>query len=67
MTDLNPFYCDGCPRCLHRDNPPTNGITAASLLAAYIATIPAANWLVDHYGAVPVGPGLLAPAGVYAV
>ncbi|MBQ1167288.1 VUT family protein, partial [Streptomyces sp. A73] len=24
-------------------------------------------WLVDHYGAVPVGPGLLAPAGVYAV
>ncbi|MBQ1167253.1 VUT family protein, partial [Streptomyces sp. A73] len=42
-------------------------MTAASLLAAYIATIPAANWLVDHYGAGPVGPGLLAPAGVYAV
>ena len=37
------------------------------LLAAYVATIPAANWAVAHYGAVPVGFGLLAPAGVYAV
>lgn len=42
-------------------------LAAPGLLAAYIATIPAANWLVDHYGAVPVGPGLVAPAGVYAV
>lgn len=37
------------------------------VLAAYIATIPAANWAVAHYGAVPVGFGYMAPAGVYAV
>ncbi|GAA2629969.1 VUT family protein [Streptomyces axinellae] len=42
-------------------------VRAVVLLAAYIATIPAANWAVAHYGAVPVGPGLLAPAGVWMV
>jgi uncharacterized PurR-regulated membrane protein YhhQ (DUF165 family) len=47
-------------------NPPRL-ITATGLLAAYIATIPAANLAVTHYGAVPVGFGLVAPAGVYAV
>lgn len=36
-------------------------------LTAYIATIPAANLLITEYGTVPVWPGLLAPAGVYAV
>ncbi|OKI16558.1 VUT family protein [Streptomyces sp. CB03911] len=36
-------------------------------LAAYIATIPTANWAVQHYGMVPVGLGYLAPAGVYLV
>jgi queuosine precursor transporter len=36
-----------------------------AVLAAYIATIPAANWLVTRYGPVPVGFGLFAPAGVY--
>lgn len=35
-------------------------------LAGYIGTIVAANWLISAYGAVPVGFGLLAPAGVYA-
>ena len=40
---------------------------AVVALAAYIATIPAANWLVAHYGAVPVGLGYSAPAGVYMV
>jgi uncharacterized PurR-regulated membrane protein YhhQ (DUF165 family) len=40
---------------------------AAATLAAYIATIPAANLLVAHVGAVPVGFGYLAPAGVYTV
>lgn len=39
----------------------------AATLTAYIATIPAANWLVAHYGAVPVGFGYAAPAGVYMV
>ena len=36
-------------------------------LAAYIATIPAANLAVTHFGAVPVGFGFAAPAGVYLV
>jgi queuosine precursor transporter len=31
----------------------------------YIATILAANWAIQRYGLVPVGLGLLAPAGVY--
>ncbi|MBY8879579.1 VUT family protein [Actinacidiphila acidipaludis] len=34
---------------------------------AYIATIPAANLAVAHFGAVPVGLGYVAPAGVYFV
>ena len=39
----------------------------ALFLVAYISTIFLANWLVHHYGVVPVGFGLVAPAGVYAV
>lgn len=42
-------------------------LRATATLAAYIATIPAANMLVTHYGAVPVGFGLMAPAGVFLV
>lgn len=42
-------------------------LRAAATLTAYIATIPAANWLVTEYGLVPVGLGLTAPAGVYLV
>ena len=34
-------------------------------LAGYIATIVAANWAVAAFGLVPVGFGLLGPAGVY--
>jgi uncharacterized PurR-regulated membrane protein YhhQ (DUF165 family) len=34
-------------------------------LVAYIATIFAANWAILTFGLVPVGFGLLAPAGVY--
>lgn len=34
-------------------------------LLGYIATIFGANWLITHYGLVPVGFGLMAPAGVY--
>ena len=37
----------------------------ASLLA-YIASIYAANWLLEHIGFVTVWPGISAPAGVYA-
>jgi uncharacterized PurR-regulated membrane protein YhhQ (DUF165 family) len=36
------------------------------LLAAYLGTIVLANWLIVQFGPVPVGFGLLAPAGVYA-
>lgn len=36
-------------------------------LAGYAVTIPAANALVEHIGPVPVGFGLVAPAGVYMV
>jgi uncharacterized PurR-regulated membrane protein YhhQ (DUF165 family) len=35
------------------------------LVALYIATIVAANWAIQHIGLVPVGFGLMAPAGVY--
>jgi queuosine precursor transporter len=38
----------------------------ALTLVAYVATIAVANWAVQHYGIVPVGFGLVAPAGVYA-
>lgn len=34
-------------------------------LIGYIATIFAANWAITTFGFVPVGLGLLAPAGVY--
>ncbi|WP_211832797.1 VUT family protein [Streptomyces asiaticus] len=44
-----------------------NNIRPAAALAGYIATIPAANWAVTHFGAVPVGFGYVAPAGVYLV
>lgn len=35
-----------------------------ALGAAYLATIVAANWAIAEFGLVPVGFGLLAPAGV---
>lgn len=44
--------------------PRTMGLVA---LAGFIATIFVANWLIEHYGIVSVGFGLMAPAGVYAV
>ncbi|SES04119.1 VUT family protein [Streptomyces qinglanensis] len=42
-------------------------VRASVALTAYVATIPAANMLVTHVGAVPVGFGYAAPAGVYMV
>jgi hypothetical protein len=39
--------------------------TRISPLVAYIATIFAANWAITTFGLVPVGFGLMAPAGVY--
>jgi uncharacterized PurR-regulated membrane protein YhhQ (DUF165 family) len=35
--------------------------------AGFIATIFAANWLIEHVGIVSVGFGLMAPAGVFMV
>jgi hypothetical protein len=40
---------------------------AALAVAAYIATVAAANWLTARYGFVPVGFGLMATAGTYAI
>jgi uncharacterized PurR-regulated membrane protein YhhQ (DUF165 family) len=39
--------------------------TAALAAAGFVGTVFAANWAITRYGAVPVGFGLLAPAGVY--
>lgn len=33
----------------------------------FLATIVAANWAIETYGIVPIGFGLMAPAGVYFV
>lgn len=45
----------------------TGRVTPTGLvwLGAYIATIFGANWAIATFGAVPVGFGLMAPAGVY--
>ena len=40
-------------------------LRTTAVITGYIATIPAANWLITHVGPVPVGFGLLAPAGVF--
>jgi uncharacterized PurR-regulated membrane protein YhhQ (DUF165 family) len=42
-------------------------VAGIGLATAYITTIVAANWAVARYGVVPVGFGLLAPAGVLFV
>lgn len=41
------------------------GIIGAVAVAVYVGTIFAANWAIERFGPVPVGFGLLAPAGVY--
>lgn len=41
-------------------------ITAAGWLAAYIASIIAANWLTDTFGLVAIGFGLAVTAGTFA-
>ena len=60
-----------------RETPPAPGrLARAGLVAAYLACVPLANWLMGHVGTtcppggpclVPVAPGLLAPSGVMAV
>jgi len=36
-----------------------------TLLAGYVAAIVGANWAIERFGIVPVGFGLMAPAGVF--
>lgn len=43
----------------------TRPVTLTATALAYIGTIVAANWAVATIGPVPVGFGLVAPAGVY--
>jgi len=38
----------------------------AAAFVAFVGSIVLANWLIRHYGFVPVGFGLTAPAGTYA-
>jgi uncharacterized PurR-regulated membrane protein YhhQ (DUF165 family) len=40
---------------------------AVATTAAYLATIPTANWLVQHHQHAWIAPHLTAPAGVYMV
>jgi hypothetical protein len=40
-------------------------VTVFALSVLYLGTIVAANWAIARFGAVPVGFGLMAPAGVY--
>jgi queuosine precursor transporter len=39
----------------------------AAAALAYLGTVVAANWAVQHFGPVPVAPGIYAPAGVWFV
>jgi uncharacterized PurR-regulated membrane protein YhhQ (DUF165 family) len=48
----------------HEESMRLIGIAA---FVAFIATIFVANWLLETYGIVPIGFGLMAPAGVFAV
>lgn len=44
-----------------------NRIAAAPLLAVYIGSVVAGNWLTSHYGLVAVFPGLTATAGTVVI
>lgn len=63
-TQPQPGDRTALPKKQHMTRSP---VRPALALAAYIATIPAANLMIEHYGTVPVGPDLVAPAGVYMV
>jgi uncharacterized PurR-regulated membrane protein YhhQ (DUF165 family) len=40
-------------------------LLAAAVIGAYVGTVAAANWAITTFDVVPVGFGLVAPAGVY--
>jgi uncharacterized PurR-regulated membrane protein YhhQ (DUF165 family) len=50
-----------------RANSTTKTLALIATAIAYLSTVVAANWLIDHVGVIPVGLGLLAPAGVYMI
>jgi uncharacterized PurR-regulated membrane protein YhhQ (DUF165 family) len=43
----------------------TRRLVGVAAAAAFVATVFAANWAIDHFGIVSVGLGLRAPAAVY--
>jgi uncharacterized PurR-regulated membrane protein YhhQ (DUF165 family) len=43
----------------------TNRVWIVATFAAFVGTVIAANWALARYGIVPIGFGLMAPAGVY--
>ncbi|MEV0769965.1 hypothetical protein [Nocardia salmonicida] len=42
-------------------------LLGAAVVLAYLGSVLAANWLVEHFGVIGVGFGLMAPAGVFVV
>lgn len=44
---------------------PTDRVARFGLFVAFVATVYGANWALNRYGMVPIGFGLMAPAGVY--
>lgn len=44
----------------------TKPFAAIAAALAYMACIPLANWMIVQFGIVPIGFGLMAPAGVFA-
>ncbi len=40
-------------------------VLAVALFVSFVGTVFAANWALETYGIVPIGFGLMAPAGVY--
>ena len=48
-------------------NRTTRTVLATATTGGYLATIPTANWLVQHYQHAWIAPHLYAPAGVYMV
>lgn len=41
-------------------------LRASGLAGIYVASVLAANWLTEHVGMVPIGPGLSVTAGTFA-
>lgn len=46
---------------------PRRPVTASLVVLVYLGLVVAANWLIEQFGIVGVGFGLLAPAGVFVV